>query len=239
MMRVLFLLTGMFMGMAACAEGYTDNEIVRMLYEANGVIDAPGRSGRMARGILENACNSDTGRFCRIVSGVATSNDMWISRWMVSLLGAYGGREQLPLLYSLATNANTCVSACKSMVRIEGLTTNSLAAIGACLAVTNIDARLQTSVCENALLYAKESGVAGVLRTNLFERCQAYAASNTSYVVGLDESLVDFDAAYRVSKRRLSVLRLALERGTSPYQRNYVTNAINELVAYPESALPE
>jgi hypothetical protein len=48
------------------------------------------------------------------------------------------------------------------------------------------------------------------------------------------------DDSYRYSKRRLRVLLNAdLQRRPYPFQVNYVTNAINELVAYPEADLPD
>ena len=45
---------------------------------------------------------------------------------------------------------------------------------------------------------------------------------------------------YKFSKRRLSVLRAVLP-DCQGYDNlmDYATNAINELVAYPESALPD
>ena len=47
------------------------------------------------------------------------------------------------------------------------------------------------------------------------------------------------DESYRMSRRRLAVLRSVRDLEINSYQLNYVTNAINELVAYPEADLPE
>ena len=47
----------------------------------------------------------------------------------------------------------------------------------------------------------------------------------------------DMDSKY--SKRRLQVMRLSMERCLNSFHTNYITNAINELVAYPESELPD
>ena len=47
------------------------------------------------------------------------------------------------------------------------------------------------------------------------------------------------DPAYEHSKRRLSVLRAVLPLCNNDFLLSYTTNAINELVAYPESALPD
>ena len=47
------------------------------------------------------------------------------------------------------------------------------------------------------------------------------------------------DPSYRFSKRRLNVMRSAQNRCWNAMLTNYVTNAINELVAYPEANLPD
>ena len=52
--------------------------------------------------------------------------------------------------------------------------------------------------------------------------------------------MVRDDESYRYSKRRLQILRAAdILHCPYQYQVNFVTNAINELVAYPEAALPD
>lgn len=55
----------------------------------------------------------------------------------------------------------------------------------------------------------------------------------------IDTALVQADTTYRYSKRRLSDLRAAYPRSFNEYQTTYVTNAINELVSYPEADLPD
>ena len=57
--------------------------------------------------------------------------------------------------------------------------------------------------------------------------------------VSLDDSIQSVDPTYHASKRRLDVLRAAQNRCGNSFQLDYVTNAINELVAYPESDLPD
>ena len=66
-----------------------------------------------------------------------------------------------------------------------------------------------------------------------------YARSANRYVMDVDAVFIETDSTYRNSKRRLAVLRSAYGLGVSHYQIAYVTNAINELVAYPEADLPE
>ena len=67
----------------------------------------------------------------------------------------------------------------------------------------------------------------------------AYAATANQCFRRLDESLMRTDPSYGTSRRRLAVLRSVTDLGVNVYQAAYVTNAIAELVAYPESELPE
>ena len=66
-----------------------------------------------------------------------------------------------------------------------------------------------------------------------------YDLMGRHYVMDVDAVFIETDSTYRNSKRRLAVLRSAYGLGVSQYQIAYVTNAINELVAYPETDLPE
>ena len=66
----------------------------------------------------------------------------------------------------------------------------------------------------------------------------------------LDMTLCDADQGFHFSKRRLAVLRKAFQRVSTElesvaaascyeFQTNYLVNAIDELVAYPEANLPD
>ena len=66
-----------------------------------------------------------------------------------------------------------------------------------------------------------------------------YAATTGKYTKWMDRVLQRCDPTYKNSKRRLSVLRAEYGLGLDHWEIGYVTNAINELVAYPEADLPE
>ncbi|MBE6381941.1 MAG: hypothetical protein E7049_02880 [Lentisphaerae bacterium] len=66
-----------------------------------------------------------------------------------------------------------------------------------------------------------------------------FARNVNTMNVGVDGALIQADPTYRFSKRRLSVMRGAQLRLVNEVQSNYVSNAINELVAYPEAELPD
>ena len=66
-----------------------------------------------------------------------------------------------------------------------------------------------------------------------------YANSNNICVEKIDKILIGFSNGYKISKRRLKCLRSVHTMGVDEYCINYVTNAISELVVYPEADLPE
>jgi len=66
-----------------------------------------------------------------------------------------------------------------------------------------------------------------------------FAQNVNTMHISLDEALVGADPSYRYSKRRLAVMRAAQMNCINQTLTNYVTNAINELVAYPEAELPD
>lgn len=76
--------------------------------------------------------------------------------------------------------------------------------------------------------------------SNLVEECSYRFFSADQVYDGWYDGLVCARLAdYRLSKRRLRVLRSVFELGLNKYNEMFVTNAINELVAYPEADLPE
>ena len=198
--------------------------------------------GEPARRMFENAksqCEGDTNRFARLLCELAQTNDVRIADRMIRCLGRHGTTAQLPFLYSMATNEQHGVSAVKSILRLEGVTSNSVAVAGAYLSMTNVDFEYRADACKALLRAAVPSCVTTGICQMARECALRYARSANRYVMDVDAVFIETDSTYRNSKRRLAVLRSAYELGVSQYQIAYVTNAINELVAYPEADLPE
>ena len=198
--------------------------------------------GEPARRMFENAksqCEGDTNRFARLLCELAQTNDVRIADRMIRCLGRHGTTSQLPFLYSMATNEQHGVSAVKSILRLEGVTSNSVDVTGMYLSMTNIIQRDRSEICSFFFNAVKTSDVSAALKER--GECVAlrYAGTANLYFRRMDEAMISTEPAYRLSKRRLAVLRSAYELGVSQYQIAYVTNAINELVAYPETDLPE
>ena len=184
-------------------------------------------------------CGTDTNRFARLLAEVAQTNNNWVAQDAISSLGVYGTSAQLPFLYSMATNELHGATAVKSILRLEGVTSNSVGVTGMYLSMTNIIQRDRSEICSFFFNAVKTSDVSAALKER--GECVAlrYAGTANLYFRRMDEAMISTEPAYRLSKRRLAVLRAAYELGVSQYQIAYVTNAINELVAYPEADLPE
>lgn len=215
----------------------SDEKIKRLIVGSNFYIDNPDASYRMFMN-ARRRCGTDTNRFARLLAEVAQTNNDWVAQDAISSLGVYGTSAQLPFLYSMATNEQHGATAVKSILRLEGVTSNSVAVAGAYLSMTNVDFEYRADACK-ALLRAAPSCVAIGMSQMARDCALRYARSANRYVMDVDAVFIETDSTYRNSKRRLAVLRSAYGLGVSQYQIAYVTNAINELVAYPEADLPE
>ena len=185
----------------------------------------------------------DTNRLARLICELAQTNDNRAARTMIRALGEYGTNAQLPFLYSCATNPVLGRTAVESVLRVEGVTSNSLAVVADYLTATNLFTRQQAYdraiCCAEFIREAMAPSVPAEQKERALLIARNFAANvNTSNSV-VDKALLDADSTYRYSVRRLSVMRAAYPRCFNEYQTNYVANAISELVDYPESELPD
>ena len=204
----------------------------------------------------------DTNRLARILVEVAQTNNAWYSEMAMRELVKYGTVEQLPFLYSCATNPAVGDLAVRSVFNIEGITSNSLEVARQFLSQTNgytlLNADARSSVCMDMLKRVFSDGSLTGLRTQTLAIATDFAEHVNTLPKGLDTVLVAVNSDFRFSKRRLAILRAAkmkldaefLALGTTDeeldervhiynFQTNYLFSAINELVAYPESELPD
>ena len=216
----------------------SDEKIKSMIVDSESYIDNSRASERMYNN-ARMRCAGDTNRFARLLYELAQTNNVYLSDRMISMLGFDGTSAQLPFLYSMATNELHGATAVKSILRLEGVTSNSVDVTGMYLSMTNIIQRDRSEICSFFFNAVKTSDVSAALKER--GECVAlrYAGTANLYFRRMDEAMISTEPAYRLSKRRLAVLRSAYGLGVSQYQIAYVTNAINELVAYPEADLPE
>ena len=235
------IVMSMMLGMIACSaqsDAVSDDEIRDMVVHSGFYIDN-GRAAKEAFIGAKDLCAGDTNRFARILCELAQTNHLRIADRMIRCLGRHGTSAQLPFLYSMATNEQHGATAVKSILRLEGVTSNSVDVTGMYLSMTNVDFEYRADACKALLRAAVPSCVTTGICQMARNCALRYARSANRYVMDVDAVFIETDSTYRNSKRRLAVLRSAYELGVSQYQIAYVTNAINELVAYPEADLPE
>ena len=185
----------------------------------------------------------DTNRLARLLAELAHTNDNWNASMALWQLEKYGTSEQLPFLYSCATNPAVGDRAVKAVLRIEGITSNSVSTLQSYLSATNHVTRElaynRALSCKCFLSELQNTSVLPEERERTLQVVRSFAANvNTSNSI-VDDALVAADSTYRYSKRRLAVMRAAYPRCFNEYQTNYVENVILELVAYPEANLPD
>ena len=224
----------------AQAPAYTDEEVKAQFVKAGMFCHADFIRGGYR--LAFEMADGDTNRYARILRELAVENTNE-TEWAISSLGKYKTSQSLPFLYSYSTNAVYGARAMKSIFAIEGVTSNSIAVAQGYLSLTN-DAVLVdrggATVCADLIRCAKQEGVDANCRTNALAVANTFATTSNRNYYWLDYLLMQDDASYRYSKRRLQVLRSAdILHCPYPYQVNFVTNTINELVAYPEADLPD
>ena len=145
--------------------------------------------GEPARRMFENAksqCEGDTNRFARLLCELAQTNDVRIADRMIRCLGRHGTTAQLPCLYSMATNEQHGVSAVKSILRLEGVTSNSVGVTGMYLSMTNVDFEYRADACKALLRAAVPSCVTTGICQMARNCALRYARSANRYVMDVD-----------------------------------------------------
>ena len=206
--------------------------------------------------------DGDTNRLARILVEVAQTNNAWYSEMAMRELVKYGTVEQLPFLYSCATNPAIGELAVRAILNIDGVTTNSIGVTRDYLFQTNrfpyANISDRSNVCCDliARVYS-DTGLTG-FRSNVVDMVQIVERDFDVLPSVLDAAVISVKPDFQYSRRRLLVLRAALQRQSLEYQdivssnidvgkrtyvysfqTNYLQNAINELVAYPEANLPD
>ena len=228
------------------AYAYTDAEVLDQIDDAFSYDDNP-RMSRGAFGLAHRMSGYDNDRFARILGEYAMGHlaieNGTRSRWAVDSIAKYGTTNSLPFLYSCATNPVCGDCAIKSIIAIEGVTSNSIAAAQSYFNATNNfpskKAHERSLVCETLLHDVYEDDALAQFRPYMMEVALNFARNVNTMHISLDEALIGIDPSYRYSKRRLAVMRAAKVNCINQTLTNYVTNAINELIAYPEADLPD
>ena len=206
--------------------------------------------------------DNDTNRFARVLRELAVEDTNETKR-AIRDLGLFKTTQSLPFLYSYATNAVFGAGALKSIFAIEGVTSNSIAVAQNYFSMTNFftldNAGDRSKLCQELLKKVYSEPELYDCRSSVFDMALSYnRLVNMTSPNCVDIGLCEADPSYKYTKRRLAALRLyeanvngyfnSLPDASESYQRrilvlsyqtNYLANAINELVAYPEANLPD
>ena len=90
-------------------------------------------------------CWCDTNRLVSALKQIALTNDDYYASLALKRLGELGSTLDLPFLYSCATNPVCGDCAIKSIIAIEGVTSNSMAVVAAFNSSTNTAPRKKNS----------------------------------------------------------------------------------------------
>ena len=219
----------------------TDDEVKAEIVE----YIAPRCGVRLSRVQLADTyyIKGDTNRMLRLLSELVLTNDEWYCSRSMMQYGKYAGVSELPFLYSCVTNPLCGHCALKSIFRIEGISTNSLSALGKYLSLPNKGVgRLHLEryylcrfLVDDFFGDEKYSQYRSSLKRLLFDFAQG---ENTKHV-NMDRLLIRIDSQYEFSKRRLALMRDIWTRGINEMQTNYVEGVIKELEKYPEEKLSD
>ena len=238
---MLFLAIGFrAFGDAAEPQEYSDAEIKEKYVFISRLVHGD-ENGSHIRKALRMAGN-DTNRFARVLRELAVENTNQTKR-AIRDLGFFRTPQSLPFLYLYATNTTYGAQALKAVFAIEGVTSNSVDALRSYLMITNyMPPKVEYSrseLCESLLKKVHATSELELFRESCRTMAVEYAKDVSTMHKSLDMALLEVDPSYRFSKRRLNVMRSAQNRCWNAMLTNYVTNAINELVAYPEANLPD
>ena len=149
--------------------------------------------------------DGDTNRLARLLAEIAQTNNVQIAQRSMELLGEYGTPAQLPFLYSCATNPAVGDKAVKAVLRIEGVTSNSLALVQSYVSLTNgfplMKRDNRSDVCGNVLKRVFADNTLSDYRTFVMDIACGFAGDVNVMPKGMDKTLVEVEPGFRFTKR--------------------------------------
>ena len=122
---------------------YDDAAVSRELLHTTGFFCGNGNPVESSlKWILNTCCQGDTNRYLRIAKETATSNTNF-AYMAIAIVEKHGGVDDLPFLYQYTNNVRRAGGALEVILKIGGLTEESVAAASSYIANTNANDALE------------------------------------------------------------------------------------------------
>jgi len=240
MNRFLLMAITIAIGIPIALSEVTDVQLRGILGRAVSYIDDPDGGPGEVRYAISQA-NGNTNRVVSLMKQMVDEGLHWKGSecYFISEIGKLGTEADLPFLYQKVGATNYSETAVVAVLSIEGLTTNSLARLNALLPDERVGCWDGVHAWFRILDEAGKSPGGSYVRCLAISNAITFASRQTESVESFDRCLTRIDPTYRLSKRRLAVLRSVRDLGANEWQTNFVTRAIRELESYPEDNLSE
>ena len=172
------------------------------------------------------------------------SNTNPVPYHVLYLIGSFGTTNDLPFVENYLTNALTGLGAVDAYEAINGYNQKTINAAKRFLAVKNTNDMIELRRNKRRSIKwmlgrLNRFGREGVDKRLFFSFGLECVSNGVITIHDFDYNINYLEPTYRYSKRRLALLRDLQNRPTNNFMTNYISKAISELVAYPESKLNE
>lgn len=218
------------------AENVPDAVIKRHILAECSVIDGVEYAEWQYK-VAMRKCEWDTNRFVRLVKELVPSAKGTTKYNLFNEVGWHGGVSDLPYLQGYLTDAELAAPAARGIMRICGVTTNSIDCVNGLLCMTNMSQDVRSEVCGDLFWSVCDRVVPSDVREYGVSNALVYAKTANRSFENMDWRMCAADHRYKYSRERLAVLRSVQDPMAHPSLYQYITNSIRELVEYPESDL--
>lgn len=163
----------------------------------------------------------------------------------MSVVSSYGTPEDLDFIVSCATNHEYWESAAIGVLKLSGVTTNSVSQIDGlmnCEVATNGVHNLESEkgfVISALLRHALKTDVSSLDKAMAWSYALTYASNHVNQAESMDSAFKHFNPAYEHSRTRKGLLSYWHTCPANEYCRDYVARELDALNQVPESALDE
>lgn len=218
------------------AENVPDAVIKRHILAECSVIDSVQYAEWQYK-VAMRKCGWDTNRFIRLVKELIPSATGTTKYNLFNEVGWHGGVGELPYLQGFLSDTELAAPAARGIMRICGVTSNSIDCVNGLLCMTNMPQTVRSEVCGDLFWTVCGHGVSSGVREYGVSNALVYAKTANRSFENMDWRMCVAAPEYKYSHERLAVLRSVKDPMAHPSIYQYITNSIRELVEYPESNL--